>query len=354
VTGTGDIYYGYNFNKPAITGSTGITGPGYRNFDYKDDTFALGLAEVSVSRATSDTSRFGFTLKLAYGPTVDLLTSAGDTDNKNLLQAYGTYLIPAGKKDITVDAGKFVTHMGNEVIEASGNWNYSRSYLFQYFIPYYHAGVRAAYPISSTVTGTAYVYNGWNNVSYVTNHNKAYGAELVFAPSPSTTWTFNGLTSNEPAGSITTGGQDSVIAVEQPKTTLEGIWSHALTGALTSVIDLNYDFGKGVIASDTSKPNSGWDAYGVAAYLRYVLKNGNAVSLRGEYARDPQGFLGGIGDVNLKELTATYSVAHSLYKGGELRLEYRYDSASKAGAFLGTNNATHQNSLTIAEVLTFG
>ena len=38
------------------------------------------------------------------------------------------------------DAGKFVTPIGAEVIESQDNWNYTRSILFGYAIPFYHLG----------------------------------------------------------------------------------------------------------------------------------------------------------------------------------------------------------------------
>ena len=51
-------------------------------------------------------------------------------------------------KSLQVDAGKFVTHMGFEVIESKDNWNYSRGLLFQFAIPYFHTGVRVTGPIN--------------------------------------------------------------------------------------------------------------------------------------------------------------------------------------------------------------
>ena len=194
-----DGYYVYNFNKPKNTsGAPGSNGPGSRNYDQADNSFSLGLAEIGIAKAVNDASRLGFTVKLAYGPTADAVASSIDQNNKNILQAYGTYLIPAGGKDLTVDAGKFVTHMGYEVIEPELNWNYSRSDLFQYFVPLYHAGVRASYPVSPKFTVNGYVENGWNNVSSDNNVSKAYGFELTYTPSSKYSIILNGLTSSEP------------------------------------------------------------------------------------------------------------------------------------------------------------
>lgn len=82
---------------------------------------------------------------------------------------------------LTVDAGKFVTPAGAEVIETQDNWNYSRSLLFAWAIPYYHAGVRASYAVNDKVTATGFVLNGWNNVKD-NNASKSVAAQVVVAP----------------------------------------------------------------------------------------------------------------------------------------------------------------------------
>jgi hypothetical protein len=51
------------------------------------------------------------------------------------LQAYVSVKLPA---DVVLDAGKFVTNAGAEVIEAKDNWLYSRSLLFGFAVPFTH------------------------------------------------------------------------------------------------------------------------------------------------------------------------------------------------------------------------
>ena len=83
-----------------------------------------------------------------------------------------------------------------------------------------------------------------------------------------------------------------------------------------------------------------------------MLKSGSYLALRGEYVRDADGFLLGVGDANAKEVTLTYSLQHALFKGSELRLEFRYDAASQPGLFPGTTR-TSQSTLSISHVFTF-
>ena len=72
-------------------------------------------------------------------------------------------MAPLGK-GLQVDFGKFVTPAGAEVIETNQNWNYTRSLLFYYAIPYYHFGARAKYTFNDKWSLTGYMTNGWNNV----------------------------------------------------------------------------------------------------------------------------------------------------------------------------------------------
>src|SRR5205823_1138365 len=64
---------------------------------------------------------------------------------------------------LQLDFGKFVTSAGAEVIESHSNWNYSRSLLFAWAIPYYHFGLRAT-ETKGHFAGGFQVVNGWNNV----------------------------------------------------------------------------------------------------------------------------------------------------------------------------------------------
>jgi hypothetical protein len=345
-----DGYYSYNFNKPrTATGGPTVNGPGAvgfgRNFDSADNSMSLGLAEIGVTKAVNDASRLGFTVKLAYGPTVTELTSPGDASNTNILQAYGTFLVPVGGKDLTVDAGKFVTHMGYEVIEPGLNYNYSRADLFQYFIPYYHSGVRASYPFSSTVTGTGYVYNGWNNVAADNNVGKAYGFNVTVTPSSKCSFILNGITSAEP-----------VNGVSRAKNVIEPIATYNFTTALSGVVDANFDFGKGLSADPTSTNDSSWNAFGVAGYLRYAMPSGSAFTVRGEYFKDDKGFLTGANKQKGSEITATYGIKSPLFPGAETRFEFRHDKLDQPGLLpdtIGGFSKTTQNTLSISEVLAF-
>ena len=95
-------------------------------------------------------------------------------------QAYVS-INPWGK--LTVDVGKFVTSAGAEVIEAKDNWNYTRSTMFGYAIPYAHTGARLTAPINANITLQASLVNGWDVVPD-NNRGKTLGLFALYAGGP--------------------------------------------------------------------------------------------------------------------------------------------------------------------------
>src|SRR5205085_7032385 len=120
----------------------------------------------------------GFKLKFAYGKATDWihLTEPGGSEiYKHILEAYLTAPLRFWGKNDTLDVGKFVTHHGAEVIETKDNWNYTRSLLFAWAIPYYHTGLRYTHPFTDTTGLTLFLYNGWNDTED-NNNSLSYGA----------------------------------------------------------------------------------------------------------------------------------------------------------------------------------
>jgi hypothetical protein len=113
----------------------------------------------------------------AYEPESD-----GKEIYKHIQQAYVSVL--AGSR-LQLDAGKFVTPLGAEVIESQDNWNYSRSVLFGYAIPFYHVGLRATLPAGDKLSFAGYLVNGWNNSSEIHGDFPCVGLTATLKPSPS-------------------------------------------------------------------------------------------------------------------------------------------------------------------------
>lgn len=296
-----DLYYSYNGNKPSTTNKTG-----YSNFDFNHNSISLNLIEL-VFQKKADPA--GFRIDLNFGDTTDVVHSSawGPANNatetyKHIQQAYVTWVTPG---NITLDVGKFVTHMGAEVIESNANWNYTRGLLFAYAIPYYHTGLRANFPISDQVYVNGYLYNGWNNVLDDTNPSNTYGVTIGVTPIKELPIVFNWVGPEE---------SDSFKALN----VYDLVVTYNATDALSFMF--NYDHGRrDPLAGGASETYAG-----VAAYAKWSMKP-CVLAFRFEHLEDDDGVLFGEMDNAVQEFTLTGE--HEVAKNLLVRLEYRHDSA---------------------------
>ena len=238
VEGLVDAYGGVRFGGYATQPAN------FRVFDAPTDGFVLAYTELAVAMKAEPV---GFRFDLGFGEVADLSSSTPLPEVwKHIQQAYVTYAL-ATSKPITIDVGKFVTSAGAEVIEARGNWNYSRSFLFGYAIPFTHTGVRLTVPLTSAVSMQASVVNGWDLV-LDNNAGKTFGLSFTFAAPTGTTIILNTYAGTEPVGMAT-----------QWRLLGDLIVSHTL-GSVSLM--LNADYGH--------QGDSNW--YGVAGYARLVTR----------------------------------------------------------------------------------
>jgi len=294
-SGLVDTYYGFNFNRPA-----GRSNALY-NFDVNHNQFSLNLLELAIERQADP---IGFRLDLDFGDTARMVAASepGGTNLYQFLQqAYVTYKAPLGK-GLTIDFGKFVTPFGAEVIETPANYNYSRSLLFSWAIPYYHFGTRLSYALNNKVAFSGMVVNGWNDV--VDNNG---GKSVHVAVS---------LTPFKKLNII----QNYIVGAEQPgndhdkRQVLDTVVTFSATDRLSLMA--NYDYGMDRISGARERYQ------GVAGYLRYAFSPRFAISSRVEWFTDPQGLATGLGQT-LKEATLTSEF--KVRQGMLLRAEYRTD-----------------------------
>ncbi len=303
LSGLVDGYYGYNFNHPDNNFNIG------RNFDFRHNSFNINYAEVVLEKKNDLKDRLGFRLDLGFGPTADWVHSVdpvGGEVVKHIQQAYLSYVAPVGS-GLTVDVGKFVTPHGAEVIETKDNFNYSRSFLFAYAIPYYHTGVRAKYSFNDKASLTGFLVNGWNNFTD-NNGGKTYGVSLGLTPTKRLA-----ITQNYMAGP------------EQPNDNEH--WRHlsdtVVTYLASDKLTLmgNFDYGKDTLSSGTT---GYWT--GFAGYLRYAFTNRLAFAPRFEIFDDHDGFTTGTAQT-LKSLTLTQEV--KLWNKLLTRFEFRRDMSDQ-------------------------
>jgi hypothetical protein len=329
ISGFVDAYGSLNTNTPA-TGANGLY-----NFDTAANSFALNLAEIKFVKPVDKPGDVGFTAALGAGNAANMVVAADpshDTSLKNVLQAFASYKAPIGS-GLQIDFGKFVTNMGAEVIETKDNWNYSRSLLFSYAIPYYHFGVRATYAVGSKWSFYGSVVNGWNNV--VDNNNgKSFGGGFTYTPSSHLS-----LAENYMTGPEITGDNHNYRKMTDT----------VLTTTVTPAVSLmfNYDYGDDRLAGSAVR----WQ--GAAAYLRYTVNPHFAVTPRVEWFTDPQGFMTGTNmATSVRELTVTpeWKINNNLL----FRSEFRRDVSSHPLFSLHSGGLTpYQNTVTSGAILMF-
>jgi hypothetical protein len=317
-----DSYYSLNTARPASHTNR------YRNFDLTAEEFVLSEAQVDIK---STPAPIGFHISLNMGSTSDIIHGTNTSTMNLLMQGYLSFIVPIGE-GLTVDAGKFVTHMGYETIGAKDNFNYSRSFLFAWAIPYYHVGMRVMYPLLKQLTLGASITNGWNAAA--PDNRKTYGGTVTYAPLP-----FLSLTANWIGGP---GEPDSNGTTFRQVAELVPVFQ--ITEALTFAADLVY--------GTERTPGDPVNWKGAALYARYGLTANSAISARGEIYDDHHGFTTGVTQ-KLGEMTLTYE--YKMLQNLLMRIEYRHDR-SDVGVFDGSSGdaiQSQQNTFAVCGIVTF-
>ncbi|MDA8079531.1 MAG: porin [Nitrospiraceae bacterium] len=299
--------YTYNFKNP------GSQENGLRVFDHKANSFTFDLAQL-VFLKDAPVGGVGYKLKLSAGETAKLIHSRGlgeANDAFDLTEAYIDYVAPLGK-GLKLRFGKFVTMHGAEVIEAKDNFNYSRSFLFNYAIPFTHTGLMAGYTFSDLVSANFYVVNGWDNTDD-NNKGKTVGLTLNLTPIEPVALAFN-----------------LMYGPEKDHNNSDNRFLFDFAGTFkplkNTTVVINTDY-----ATEEHSAADGGSAkwYGIAGYVKYDFSDIVSGTIRAEYFNDKNGLRTGTAQ-KLKEITITpeFKIAKSII----VRPEYRHDWSDK-GSF---------------------
>ena len=351
MSGYADVSFIYNFAESDPSESRGNRG---RVFDTEPGGFTPHAFELVMEKPMSDDMPIGFRTDLFFGDDAELIHSTGlpvlrdenadgltDTSVFDLQQAYVTARAPVGD-GIDFKVGKFVTLLGAEVIESPANWNFSRSYLFGYAIPFTHTGALASYPLGEFGSVTGGVVNGWDIVDD-NNNAKSLLGNITVTPLEGLTLSLNGITGAEQAGN----NRDKRTVVD-----LVATWQPM--EKLTLMANYDYGFesaGKNTAGFDTK----GWT--GLALYSKYDLTDTWSLAGRWEWFDDKDNFRTGFtsigggtpADINFSGYTLTSQ--WKLYEHVLARLEYRHDTASEQVFFHDANGFTNYQDTIAAEMI---
>jgi hypothetical protein len=307
VHGLVDAGYEHNFNQP--NGNANL----YRAWD--EDGFQLTQGNLHIERD----GMVGFVTDINFGQVANSISSVTHYSNVagvgnqwvDPTQYYLTYTAPIGS-GISLQAGRFVTLLGAEVIPVYNNQNFneSRGLLFTLAEPLTHTGIRASYTFNDYVAATVGLNNGWDDPAAVNNGGPNYEWQLALnTKDKSLSLVVNGIW-----GPNLIGKSDSNVVAIDPI----AAWKPSFIPKLTLEFEYLYGSESGPAIYGHSES---WQ--GGAQYLVYDFTPSLQSATRGEYIQP------------IWEITQTFSYKIPQVTGLIARLEYRHDESSQ-NAF--TNN----------------
>lgn len=290
-SGNADIYSKYGYRN------------GYTSFTGSEGSLELGMASMRIDHTTG---KLNAVLDLGFGQRVEeftYATVASIPTSKYIKEAYMSYEI---KKDLTITAGTFGTHIGYELLNATENKNYSMSYAFSNG-PFLNTGVKADYVVDE--------FNFMLGVSLPTDMRTTGGSKQK------TIIGQIGYSGDERSAffNFTSGSNNPVSTLNVSQFDL--VFTQKITDKIDAAINGTYNFQR------RDKPNrthASW--YATAVYLSYNHKEDFTFHYRGEI----------FGDAVTKKTTILANTVSANYKVGNLTIipEARLDFAS-TGTFQG-------------------
>lgn len=296
-----------------------------RVFDTQANSFNINLFQLAFKKTPTTEGGLidliGFGVKLDFGEDAQVLSSTenlGQDDVFDLQEAYIHALAPIGN-GVDIYAGKFVTLAGAEVIESKDDFNFSRSFLFGFAIPFTHTGVRLHYP-AGPLDFIVGVNNGWDVVKD-NNDGKTIESRI-------------GLTLGEifSLGVVGYFGPEQDTGPSEWRELIDVVATITPIEKLILVANLDFGWQQNVTDADLGLDDEGVFWWGIAGYIAYDFNDVFRLALRSEYFDDKDGFRTGTKQ-QLFEITPTLSIRPFCNKGMldnlVWRLEYRFDHSDE-------------------------
>lgn len=356
ISGYFDFYFQSSPQGHAVVPATSA-GPDVlegRTFDRHVTQTTLNVGEISFKKKQG---KVLFRADLAAGEVVDQLSGGGSQSvtgsgagqnptntaanepTRNLTQATVTYL---ATDRLSLTLGKFYTHVGLEGTKAKDNYQYSRSYTYNFGTPFWHEGVSGTYAIvPEKFSATLYLLNAWDGrVSQKQNKSTTVGTSFIYTGPEGVVASYNYI-----------GGAESS---DQSRRELHEVnLTYSLLPNLIFATEYVYGTQKKIpLIGDTK-----W--IGLALYVKAVLGI-YSISPRYEIFDDSDnGFAvaGGLSTVGTKQKITSWTLANNfdLGDGLEARAELRSDKSDSNLFFKSKDGSAidHQESFTTALLYSF-
>jgi hypothetical protein len=333
ISGFLDTGYTWSSNHPSSPAV--ISG---RYFDQDHNKIVFNDFNITLEKPEKDWG-VGFKVVGDFGRTAELLREATLWNKKlqkqpsaELREVFLTTTIPIGE-GLQIKGGKFVTLMGTEVIPAPGSYNpnISRSFLFNYAIPFSHLGVLFSYPVLKTLTIMGGPVTGWDN-PHDNNNSPSFHGGFTFTPGE-----IFSLTTSVMAG------PEQRHNTSNQRFTLGNVATIKPFDPLTLYLEYTYGHEEKVTAS---LRNATWQ--GVAAIASYDWTERFNTALRAEWFNDRDGarlggdFAGTHANVAVGEMTLTgaYKFTKMLLGRAEVRQDWSDQKFFKRGSSSADKNQT--------------
>ncbi|MHC4339164.1 MAG: outer membrane beta-barrel protein [Planctomycetota bacterium] len=332
-----DAGYAYSSNQP-----------GNRLWRSKTTTFkvdrpVLNLAVANLWKEATPESRWGLEFGLQMGADTELGVPDDDPIwNAEALsylhRASVSYLFPLGE-GLEITGGLIPGYPGYESFLSMENPTYTRGYITDY-VPYFLFGIRATYPVASSLDLSLFVVSGYDYLVDV-NDSPSLGLQSSWSVSEQLTFTQN----------LYWGPDQEDTDVEFWRFFSDSILEYR-SGPF--VFALAFDIGTEKQADVLGNPRNDWMA--TAFWARWEIDEHWWFGCRPEIYYDPDGLLTG-SQQRIRAVSVTLKhwftpdEPHSLV----LSLEYRYDRSTgpEGGFYSGSDNALVPDQHLIMIALTF-
>lgn len=284
------------------------------SFTNSYNAFKLGMASVKIDQTFG---KFTATLDAGAGKRADEFSYNDHDVLTNIKQATLSYAV---SDKLKITAGKFSTHVGYELLDATSNRNYSMSYGFSYG-PFFHTGFKA----DVSLGGKSAVMVGLVDP---TDYSSFNGTPKYIIAQFSTATSNDKLKSyfNFVHGDVTT--QYNVVLLA----TLSSKVSAAFDGSINQ--------------QKIGASSSSWSSN--AFYVNYDISEKFGLTLREDFFSDRKINPLGIGNVNATTLSGKIKV-----KKLTLIPEFRIDNGNTALFSTKTGSASSTSNFVLAAVYAF-
>jgi hypothetical protein len=324
ITGYAELYYGYDFNKPANNNRPGFV---YSHNRHNEVNLNLGFI-----KANYDNGAIRANLALMAGTYANANLAAEPGVFKNVYEANAGVKL-SQKANLWIDAGIFASHIGFESAVSKDCWVLTRN-IASDNTPYYESGVKITYTINDNkLTLSALYLNGWQRINRQDGNSKpAGGLQIFWKPTDKITLNYSNYLGTE--------GADSV-RVRRFYNNFYGVFQFTKALGLTA----GFDYG----LQQQSKSSSNYHhVLSPVAIARYQFADKWAAAGRVEYYQDKNGVFIGTGTPNgFKTTGYSINLDYAPMTNALIRLEGKiFDS--KDALFTRDGNAVNKNAIVTA------